>query len=212
MAVVNLHRPHAVRTEIEVAADAIMAVFETGIMGSGAERLVRVAEIAGIPVPELRAAWERNQRRGYRPPSMRAAAAKASPPQAAPPSTPQQHGLARANERRWAKKNPAPGLRKCACCDETKAVAEFDIKNQRTGQMKSWCRPCTKAYQRERYLKATEVGLISNIRLLIEAGSPFVATPCVACGVDLTVGEEVEACDVALRHTQCPNPTTTGAP
>lgn len=209
MAVTNLHRPHAVRTEVEVAADAIMAVFETGLMGSGAERLVRVAEITGIPVPELRAAWERIKRRGYRPPSMRAAAPEAPPASADPPSTSQATSLARANADRLARKTPAPGLRICARCKATKPFAEFDIKNQRTGQMKSWCRSCTKEYHRERYLKATEVGLISNIRLLIEAGSPFLASPCEACGRALAVGEEVEACDVALRHTKCP--TTTGA-
>lgn len=192
-------RTVAVRTEVEVAADAVMALFDSGIIGNSAHTLARVAEITCIPVSELRAAWERIKRRGYRAPSTRAATPTAPPPPAAPlPS------LVRANERRWVKKNPAPGQRICSKCHETKPVAEFDIKNQRTGEMKSWCRPCFRGYQRERYVKASEAGMVTAIRMLLQAGSPFIGDACRSCGHPLNAGEEVEACDVVVRHVCCP--------
>lgn len=179
-------RPSFVRSETEVAAEAVMCLFGTGLLGTGSRTLIRVAEITHIPMGDLKAAWERNQKYGYRPPTSRSipadvvqlpdaeAVVAAMPPQ-----------VQAATRQRLATKNPSAGKRICSRCREVKDWAEFGLKDRRTGSLKSACRPCTQAYQRDRYLAVSE------------------ADACASCDLALVEGDEVEACDVELRHVAC---------
>lgn len=192
-----------IRTEVEVAAEAIMALFATGLVGTGAQRLVRVSEVTSIPMDELRAAWQRNERRGYRPPMLRTTAPGPAPA-IGDVVSPMPSRFQAANRVRVERKNPTPTTRRCSRCGEAKDRSEFGIKNRRTGQLKSMCRPCMSEYQRDRYVAVADSGLVASASAIrLDASSPFVGDPCTHCGHSLAAGDDVRIADVDLCHTTC---------
>ncbi len=42
-------------------------------------------------------------------------------------------------------------VRRCSRCGAMKPLAEFPIKNKKTGLRRVWCRDCCRAYGREHY-------------------------------------------------------------
>src|SRR5688500_9071225 len=51
--------------------------------------------------------------------------------------------------RREAVMDTPDAMKRCSRCGETKAVADFSIKNKKTGLRTAWCRECRRAYGRE---------------------------------------------------------------
>ena len=67
-----------------------------------------------------------------------------------------------------------------------------------------WCIPCGEKRGHRNYVSAAEAGIVTLARAALAAGSPFIGQPCPQCGAALEAGEEVEGCDVTLRHVCCP--------
>jgi hypothetical protein len=97
----------------------------------------------------------------------------------------------------WNAKNRPDGTRRCAGCRAWKPVAEFDYKDRKRGILRSHCRPCWKAYQRERYVAANRRAIIVD---LLE-GDDCVGTVCLVCGQVLAIGDRVLA--DGIRHEKC---------
>jgi hypothetical protein len=67
-----------------------------------------------------------------------------------------------------------------------------------------WCRSCGVLRGNRNYVSASELGIVTMARAYLAAGSPFVGQCCPGCGLGLEAGQEVEGCDVSLRHVTCP--------
>jgi hypothetical protein len=99
-------------------------------------------------------------------------------------------------------------MRLCVDCAAEKGplpIEAFNIKNPATGNRMPWCRECGKLRSRRRYVSAAEAGIVSFARALLSTGSPFIGEACADCGRELQVGQEVEGCDITLRHVVCPS-------
>lgn len=80
--------------------------------------------------------------------------------------------------------------RRCSRCGEVKAIAEFPVKNKRTGLRSVWCVACRRAYGREHYEKNKPAYLAKSarrraverpkVRALID--QYLRDHPCVDCG------------------------------
>jgi hypothetical protein len=127
----------------------------------------------------------------------------------APPAEPMTHRgraagslrvLRTANGIRHADKE-RDGKRHCPKHDDGAgawlARDRFGIKNQATGQLKSWCIDCTKAYQRERYVR---VGARVVTVELID-GDFLIGHRCPRCEETFEVGQHVQGDD--LHHEGC---------
>lgn len=184
------------RTEVEVAADVVACILESGIVKRDAVTVAAMARAAHVPVGDVKEAWRRVQDGKYEPPVQRPIDAEAHEP---PPH------LRSANRTRWLRKNPAPGMRRCSRCQATKPNEDFGIKNPRTGQRKSMCRPCEHDYQRTRYLSVSKVNMMNAVGLtfVVTEGDDVHGLACVDCGAPILVGQTV--CGRAeLRHAECP--------
>lgn len=187
------------RNEIELAADVLWRLFDVGILPQTAIMVARVAKETGVPSSALQQA----SRRPFREPSARRIPPSVAPITAPAPST--SRNLDRANKKRFDAKNPEPGQRICSRCKETKPVEEFDIKNRKTGQLKSFCRPCVKEYQADRYLSAAKAEALNTARLefTVAEGDGVIGLSCLDCGAAVAAGDVVWA-KAGLHHRVCP--------
>jgi hypothetical protein len=76
-------------------------------------------------------------------------------------------------------------------------VEAFDVKNKKTGALRSWCRDCTAAYQRQRYLSIEQARIVTEIL----EGDPCLGHACGGCGRPFEVGQRVVGHD--LTHEGC---------
>ena len=110
------------------------------------------------------------------------------------------HNLVVGNARRHAAKEHN-GQRRCAAHNDHAGawlpVSKFDVKNHKTGALRSWCRDCTKVYQRERYVSVTAKTMTVE---LIE-GDRCVGHDCPICGLPFEIGERVRGEN--LVHEGC---------
>ena len=111
-----------------------------------------------------------------------------------------RQNLIRENTRRYTAKN-RPGERRCGRHNDGEGawlpVEAFDVKNPKTGQLKTWCRECYKEYQRERYVR---VGYRVVVVELHE-GDPCVGQRCPICTELFQPGQRVRGDHLA--HEQC---------
>lgn len=98
---------------------------------------------------------------------------------------------------RFLRKNPAPGLRICAKCEQTKPIGRFTVTDKATGKLHVWCKDCNCQYQRDRSIKVGQVAI--DIELL--HGDPMVGQPCPGCRRPFQPGEHVTADHVT--HIGC---------
>jgi hypothetical protein len=210
----------APRTEVEVAADTVAAILATGLIRTSAENIARMAKAAGVTPLEVRDAWRRHQDGKARPP-MRVDAGihverDKSPaelreehrPVRSLPS-PEQLARARAGgqasgRRRFAEKNPEPGMRLCSDCGPSegpKPVGEFRTKGTNTQGapvLDYLCRTCRRRYFCERYARVGQ----QIVQLEVLDGDECVGGHCPGCGNPIPVGDMVVA--GGLRHELCP--------
>ena len=188
--------------------------------------LARISGITGIPTTALRTAWKQNRRHGYQPPAtcsvvdQRHDTGGRRPSEPATPadrvrdkgggnggaggSEPPPGWLRKADRDRLAAKTPSPGRRVCSQCEEELPVDDFEVMNPKTGSRMPWCRTCGKARRRRRFASAAELGVATFVRALLAEDSPFVGETCPDCGQHLEVGQQIEGCDVIVRHVACP--------
>ena len=196
------------RSELEVAAEAVMQVVDSGLLPKTPQVVANVAAATGIAVGELRAAWRRIQDYGYTPPRERPALAlvedepprrAASKPSSKPgprPYTPPKN-LTGGNRRKFDRTHPTPDTRVCTRCGETKSTGEFHLKNKATGNVQAICKECQKAANRDRYLKVGSVAV--SVELL--DGDGCLGETCPGCGKPFEVGQRVKGDH--LRHEVC---------
>jgi hypothetical protein len=148
----HLHTSPHPRTEVEVAADAIVAILDARIVPRTPGMIGRLSMATGVPVAMIKKAWELKQS-GHRPPvptrrpvvDATAEATRSGEPAAPKPQyKPGYHPNSRArNEAPRAEKEPVPGKRICSGkCGQLKNLDEFAVKNKRTGQRSAWCKEC----------------------------------------------------------------------
>lgn len=86
------------------------------------------------------------------------------------------------NERRKAKKEPLPGKRICGRCRALKDLDQFNMKNKWTQERNAWCRDCTKAYSKERYLSSQKIEKLGPVlRFILEDGDEHAGMICPDC-------------------------------
>lgn len=110
------------------------------------------------------------------------------------------HNLVRANGSRHAAKQH-DGQRHCPKHDDGEGVwlpvDQFTVKNKTTGALRSWCDACTKAYQRERYVRTTATTVVVELH----EDDFCVGRACPGCGVAFEAGQRVIGKDLA--HEGC---------
>lgn len=100
-------------------------------------------------------------------------------------------------QRKCREKNPAPGLRQCSKCGETRPVSMFTVTDARTGKRRADCRDCYNAGQRTRYVSAG----FRVVAVELMDGDPCVGHLCPSCGHPFEVGQRVQGENV--RHEGC---------
>jgi len=76
-------------------------------------------------------------------------------------------------------------------------VSAFDVKNKKTGALRSWCHDCMVNYQRERYLRVEE----SRVVVEVLEGDDLLRCKCPECGRRFKAGDRVVGVD--LMHEVC---------
>jgi hypothetical protein len=108
--------------------------------------------------------------------------------------------LSEGNRRRSTAKQHA-GMRRCNRHDEAKGawlpVSAFSVKNRATGTLRSWCRECVSAYQRERYVRVAS----KHVTVELVEGDRCIGHDCPDCGLPFEIGDRVRGAD--LRHEEC---------
>lgn len=167
--------PTVPRTELEVAADTIQALFRARVLPADGDTVARVCDIAGITLADLREAvirWEGN--RGRRPRNVWTGHAPA-------PTTPARVALELETE-------PAQvgTPRRCRRCKIVKPLDDFPLRRGRPDGRSQWCRPCSE----ERAATDLEARRVTHTR----AALTFTVTR--DHGV---VGMRCEFCDTPIR-------------
>jgi hypothetical protein len=186
------------RSEVEVAADAVWALFACEMLPKKPQLIARAAMAAGIPVGALRDADGRRRAHVTHRPVLASVPA---------PTTPKQPNTGPATAARVAAKNPEPGLRRCSFCEQVKPFADFGVKDRPSGRLKSMCKPCEKAYQRERYLTVQKVKALNAVGLtfVVSASDDVDGVACIDCLQPIRPGQEVHG-STSLHHVSCPAP------
>jgi ribosomal protein L34E len=218
----------AERTELEVAAAVIVQLVEGGVMSSRPEMIARAAHVLGVPLAAIGAAVRDRRVHGYRPPLWGHPAAQPGQNVTAPPTTrvsssadslsdvdggvpvPTVESQRPCNRASFIAKNPERGMRLCSRCGPSagpKPIDQFRVKNKKTGNRMAWCIDCGKDLAAERYVAASEAGIVNFARAHLQPGSPFIGELCPACDRRLEAGDQVEGADVVLRHVRCPPAT-----
>lgn len=210
--------PASFRSEVEVLADAVVALMAAKLLPTTPETLKGACETLHIPLAAVRdAKWRHENSCTIRP--------RLSPVEPLPALRPPVHrdsgrngsmNLQEKNRREWEKKNPLPGLRVCPYPGATthkpgEAIPVdlfgIDRGNNRSGtrfqKYKSKCKVCQELYRRSRmvWVKTGQRAIIVEI---VE-GDDFVGHACGACQEPFEVGQKVRGDD--LRHEGCPGST-----
>lgn len=202
--------PVTYRSERAVAADAVWALFEVGLLPKTPEMVARVARATSLRPGDLREArWRREGGRTTQPRDAvvidREWDTEVARQKADACKAPHRPNVGPAIAARRIVSTPEPGRRRCSRCHEVKPEDDFAIKDRRVGSRKSMCRPCMRVYQRIRYLSVEKVKLmnVAGLRFTICESDNVTGLVCTKCSVPVRAGDEVEA-DAALRHTVCP--------
>ena len=200
------------RAECEVAADAVWALMETGLVRKHRDTILAAAHAVGVTVHDLRNAslrWERGWRSKPRrdlPPLPDAVSGNgASPPEAPTVANGGQRGAPeqRVDRSRTSRPSdpealpPQPTDRWCKACRQRLPGAYFYGSSPT-------CRRCVNRRRRE--LRVEKAKLLNAARLTFEVTDADALAPplcCMDCGLALHVGEQVSGV-ASLRHVECP--------
>jgi hypothetical protein len=210
----HLHTPPKLRTEAEVAADAIVAILDARIVPFTPGTIGRLSMATGVPVAMIKKAWESKEAGygGLRPTRRPIADQRSEPPAPVTPVTPPapvrkpakpQGAAAHRNATRTAAVHPEPGKRRCATCKLVKPLEEFGWRNRAKGQRCSFCHDCYKSYQRERYLSVGKTKRLATLLRFVVCEEDHLELDCITCHLPIEAGQEVVADDVKLCHASC---------
>lgn len=190
------------RTERQVAADTVLRLALAELLKAGAS-IRHVCLAAGITEGDLHDARVRHAQRPLGTPcspSARTPTAEAGTPRADPDWQPSAHGGGRARIIRDGKK-------RCPRCTFWKPLTAFGRMNA-AGRPKSMCIPCTKDYQKERYLDLDRQGALAvGLFILRDVDTKALRLKCPDCGDRFCPGEAVKLIG-ELRHQTCPTEPT----
>lgn len=185
------------RTEAEVAADAVWALIQAGLLGRSVHEVERALDAVGIRKDDLRAAADRWERlRGAPPPAPTPAVPvrHPRPPEpGTPPPPPPVLGQARGELGPWLP------TRTCRRCGVEKPTSAFPL---RRGKLGWWCLPCSTDAS-ERVVRQRRAGEKAVAALALHRGDALVGMACEACGAELRAGQWVVIA-ARPRHEECP--------
>lgn len=181
-----------VRTEVEVAADAVWALIDARLLEL--RHRDEALHVVGIGLDDLRCASFRAERhRGEPTLALTAPAAPRDHPPGhrppvppRPPSPPAVPSLALAS-------------RKCRRCGIEKPTAEFPIRG---GGLGWWCRPCANE-RSERIVRQNRRAAEALLAVRLHVGDACVGMTCATCGRPLEVGQTMVV-QSEPRHEECP--------
>lgn len=194
--------PLTARTESEVVADVVAQLALGGFLKSTTrDALADAARSVGVTPRALGDALLRRRRLPYVAPSpLRVVTVQHEPE----PERPAPKMLVAAPRRdRPTRRKAAPALlnrRLCCRCKEWKPFDAFDVKDRRTGALRSMCRPCLSDYQRTRYLTVAKLAALEALGI---DPAQVGATTCACCGEPIGAGPWVVEGVAALRHRAC---------
>lgn len=94
--------------------------------------------------------------------------------------------------------------RRCTRCKEWKPAdhEHFGFSDAKTRRLRSWCRPCWNAYQRERYVTRAQEEQLADAGLTWTLEEDVKVLSCAKCGGSLLAGQEVVG-HTEIAHTSC---------
>jgi hypothetical protein len=204
--------PHAGRSEVEVAADTICAIFRARLLLMTRGSVSEVSIATKVPAKEIKQAWARMDAGLWRPPSsyqcedvqevgnqLRDVSRRAGPTgkrqnhQPKPQAIPDDATEWTCSAAHCTMRNPQP-------------IDQF-VRRADKGTRRTTCSTCRKKYQRDRYLSIeTSERLGTILRFIIQQGDPCEGDDCQRCHGPMLAGQEVETDDVLLvHHAACPS-------
>lgn len=93
-------------------------------------------------------------------------------------------------------------IRWCPRCKTDKPLSEFNARNRDSGRAKAYCRDCSKAYQRDRYLTLKKQNALAVGEFVLAAADEWTGHDCPDCGKPFVAGDLVHLTGV-LTHVGC---------
>lgn len=219
--------PPAPRTEVQVVADAVLALLRKGYLNRA--QTTGVLRTVGIRQHDLVAALERFQTRGdqYAAPVRVAADDEPTRPRRGvqqphrphhqqlpdptpaptpPPPTPEPTGQRRippTQQRRERRELDGVDHLLCAGCDRWIPEGEFLERSDRPGVRVSRCCDCRRRYQRARRVSTKVLDDMAQVGVAIRVDdeSNLVGLACAGCGRPLKPGDELRVHGTPLHST-----------
>lgn len=194
------------RTEIEVAADTVLALLTAGIVPT--HMRARATDTAGLMPGDLEAAVQRRRKRGFVAPR-RVGTVKTPELQSVAPLAPvvsmKRPGGNRSGGARSRQPAPEATTMRCGRCDESKTIAAFDLRADRPGVRWTVCNQCRHRRQADRYLSVSKEKALTAARVefVVEAGDGIVGLVCSDCGKALAVGDVVTGVTELTHARDC---------
>lgn len=189
--------PHLGRSEVEVAADAVCAIFRARLLPMTRAKLSEVSIATKIPMGDLKDAFVRAEAGLWHPPSTYVCRDDTAP------------RVAVVRDPRRPQRNPRipddATEARCIKCRRIKPVDQFQRRADKNSR-RTTCDTCRKRYQRDRYLSVeTSERLGFLLRFIVQSGDPCEGAECLHCRLPLLAGQEVVTDDVVLaHHAKCP--------
>lgn len=198
-----------IRTEVEVAADTVIALMHAGIVQRSAQGIRHAADAAGVTVADLKLAGARWTERLWRRPTRRDApehtdTVRRHGPNQQPDTRPRgkELSIVRTTDAKGRPKNPTPDTRRCNLCEQVKPRTAFNVKDRKYGGLRSECIDCQRAYQRGRYLSIKTRDALASVGIVLDTSSELIGLLCSGCGQPLTAGDHVQI-EGAPHHATC---------
>lgn len=191
------------RTEIEVAADTVLALLTAGVIATH-QRSAAVSA-AGLMVGDLDQAVQRRRARGFVAPRHEKTV-KGEPEAHAPvmafPATKRlpvrdvpepRAGGNRGGGRPSRQPAPKAKTMQCGSCGESKSLDNFDLRADRPGVRWTVCNECRHRRHADRYLSVEKERALkaARIEFEVQAEDGLVGLICSDCGRALAVGDVV---------------------
>ena len=196
-------------TEAALGAEIVVRLMEEDVLDRSPQSVARAAASLGIYVDDVRAAWRRYDRVRWRRLSRASGLAdRIEPTNIETQVEVKNHPrMTRRTFRNRRVNDAGEHERRCSKCREwLPATPEhYNFSNRVTGKLMSYCRPCQKAYQADRYLSLARQKALADVGLVIvvDRETEEAEVRCSKCGERLHAGETV-AGDVTLQHVACP--------
>jgi hypothetical protein len=202
--------PQTTRSEAEVAADTVAAIFGAKLLTMDRHTISEVSFATRLPVSAIKAGWERREAGYWRP-----ASSYPCQPASEFPPRPQRQNKGNRNPSRvipddaieWVCKRkdcPHGGKAQPVACFKPRFESRRDDSGKYLSR-RTICDDCRKRDQRRHYLtveQSDRLGVL--LRFVVKTGDVCVDAECGRCHGPMLVGQEVETDRVAVHHAECP--------